>query len=88
MLQALKANLMSNTWRVSGELVTSHFSVICHLHNLGKNIYASRTTKILQNLWLTQIILKIITTLYQLFYYISFIKIKDFIKVDENPRYK
>ena len=37
-LQTIEANMASSTWRVSGKLDISQFSVIHHLHNLGKSI--------------------------------------------------
>ena len=39
MLQAIETDLVSNIWKVSGELCISQSSVVCHLHNLGKNCY-------------------------------------------------
>ena len=47
-LQAIEANPVSSTQRVSGELDISQSSVICYLHDLGKDIQncwiASRVT--------------------------------------------
>ena len=37
-LQATETNLVSRTLRVSGKLNISQCSVVCHLHNFGKNI--------------------------------------------------
>ena len=57
--QAIEVNLISSTWRVSGEFGISQFSAVSHLHDLGKGIWsgwiASHITKILQNLLLTQV---------------------------------
>ena len=54
---AIKANPVSNTQQVSGELDISQFSVVCHLYNLSKIIWSYwivlHVTKILQNFWLT-----------------------------------
>ena len=36
-VQAKEAIPVSSTWRVSGKLGTSQSSVVCHLHDLGKN---------------------------------------------------
>ena len=56
-LQARETNLTSTTWRVSGKLAISLFSVIHHLHNVDKilqNIQiVFHVTKIFQNFWLT-----------------------------------
>ena len=58
-LQTIEVNPTSSTWRVSGKLDISPFSVICHLHNLNTSIRSSQimpdTTKILQNFWLTHV---------------------------------
>ena len=57
MLQDIKANMVSNTWRISGKLSISMSSEVCHLHDLSKSNLNSQivphVTKILQNLWLT-----------------------------------
>ena len=37
-LQAIKANQMSSTWRLSGKLGISLSSVVCHYYDLSKNI--------------------------------------------------
>ena len=51
--QAIEANLVSNTRRVSGELSISQSSVVHHLHDFSKNLRRSQTllhaNKILQN---------------------------------------
>ena len=36
--QAMEANLVSSTWRVSGELSISQSGVVCHFHDYGKSI--------------------------------------------------
>ena len=50
-LLSIAVNPVSNTWRVSGELVILQFRVVNHLHNLGKSIpccqIVSHITKIL-----------------------------------------
>ena len=43
MFQTIETNLVSNTWRVSGELDISHSSMICHRHNFGKSILNLQT---------------------------------------------
>ena len=40
MLQALEANLVSNTKRVSGEFGILQSSVVCHVHDFTKNIWS------------------------------------------------
>ena len=37
-IKAIKANLKSNTQRVSGKLDISQSIMFCHLHNLDKSI--------------------------------------------------
>ena len=58
-LQAIKANPTSNSWRLSSKPGISQFSMVHHLHNLCKDTRGSRfvfyVTKILQNFQLTQI---------------------------------
>ena len=36
--QAIEANLVNSTQRVSGEVGISQFSVVCHLHDFSKSI--------------------------------------------------
>ena len=56
MLQIIDANPTNKTWRVSGEHSISQSSVVCDLHDVGKNIQSywivPHVVKILQNLWL------------------------------------
>ena len=51
-LQAIEANPMSSTWRVSGKLGTSQSSVVRQLYKFGKRIRSgwivSHVTKIIQ----------------------------------------
>ena len=58
-LKAREANLVSSTWRVSGEFDISPSSVHHYLHDLGQSIQSCQivphVTKILQNFWLTQV---------------------------------
>ena len=55
--QAIEANLVNSTQRVSDELSISQSSMICYLNKLGKNIWSCQIvphiSKILQNFWLT-----------------------------------
>ena len=57
--QALEANPMSSTRRVSGEFDISLFSVVRPIHNLNKStrccLIVPCVIKILQNFWLTPI---------------------------------
>ena len=58
MLQAIEANLVSSTQRVSGELHILQTSVVGHFHDLCKSTqswFVPHVTKILQNFWLTRI---------------------------------
>ena len=59
-LQANEANLASNCQRVPGGLSISQFSMVHHLH-FCKSIRSCQivlhVTKILQNFWLTQIVI-------------------------------
>ena len=59
MLQAIVANTVSSTRRVSGEPGISQSSVVRHVHELGKNIcycwIVPHVTKISQNFWLAQV---------------------------------
>ena len=52
-LQAIVADSASNTWRVSGELSISEFSLVHHLHELGKSIQSCpivlQAMKMMQN---------------------------------------
>ena len=41
-LQAIEANPVSSTWRVSGELSISQFNEVCLVHDLGENIRSYR----------------------------------------------
>ena len=56
-LQTKEENLVSCTWRVSGELGISKYSLVHHLHDLIKSIHSCWIVpiinKILQNFWLT-----------------------------------
>ena len=59
--EIVEANQASSTWRISGELGMLQPSVVRHLDDLGKRIQSwlivRHVTKILQNLWLTLVIL-------------------------------
>ena len=67
MLQAINRNLLNSSWRISGELSISHFSVAHHLHNLSKSIHSCwivpHIIEILQNFWLTFKVLLISSSL-------------------------
>ena len=60
-LQTVAANLVSSTQRVSGKLSISQSRVVPQLHNFGKCIkicwIIPHITKILQNIWLTQVLI-------------------------------
>ena len=38
-LQTVEENLMSSTWRVSGELSILQSNMVCHYHNLNKSTW-------------------------------------------------
>ena len=55
--EAIVANLVSSTWRVSGKHSITQSSDVHHVHDISKHIQicwiTSYITKILQNFWLT-----------------------------------
>ena len=55
-LKDIEADLMVNTWRVSGEFSNSESNVVGHFHDLDKTIHncqiVAHVTKIVQNNWL------------------------------------
>ena len=61
-LQAIEANPVRRTWRVSGEFIISQ-SMVLHLHDPSKSIWSYQivphVTKILQNFWLTLVCLSL-----------------------------